>query len=182
MIRLALPRDSNPCFRRERACSLKALVRIRPTAAARERGRKMVADDVGRAPQRVGVKVRVARRRRRLRVAEKLADDRKAKARAHADRREGVTEIMDARTLEARVQLNRSPRLLEVRARPIRVQSGDDEGATSLAVPQEVDGGPAHHNRLSTGFAVGQVDESSLQIDMAPLKGQNLPQPRAGGT
>src|ERR1700689_3065398 len=112
-------------------------------------------------------------------MAQELADDGKPKACAGANRREGVPKIMDAHPLEPRVSLNRSPGLLKIGARPIRVQSGDDEVATSLAIPQEVDGSRAHHNGLSTGFAVGQVDEPSLQIDMAPLEGQNLPQSRA---
>jgi|SRR5580692_6191106 hypothetical protein len=122
--------------------------------------------------------MRVARRCRRLRMAEKLADDGKPKARAGANRREGVPKIMNAHAFESRVSLNRSPGFVKIGARSISVQSGDDEGATSLAIPQEVDGGRAHNNGLSTGFAVRQVDEPSLQIDMAPLKGENLPQSR----
>src|SRR5271166_1013547 len=109
-------------------------------------------------------------------MAQELADDGKPKARAGANRREGVSKIMEAHPLEPCVSLNCSPRLLKVGARPIRVQSGGDEGAASLVVPQEVDGGRAHHNRLSTRLAVRQIDEPSLQIDMAPLKGQNLSQ------
>jgi len=63
----------------------------------------MISDDVGRAPQRVGVKVRISRRRRGLRMTQELADDRKAEARARADRREGVPKIVDAHAFEARV-------------------------------------------------------------------------------
>ena len=47
--------------------------------------------------------MRVPRGRRRLRVAEELADDGEAETRARADRREGVPKIVDAHAFEARV-------------------------------------------------------------------------------
>jgi len=108
---------------------------LRPRIVACESGRKMVADNIGRPPQRVRVEMGVARRRCGLRVAEKLADDGKSKARARANRREGVPKIMDAHPFEPRVPLNSSPRLLKVGARPIRVGAGDDKDAAAFAVP-----------------------------------------------
>ncbi len=186
--------DSNPCFRREKTISLKlgattwtgtnSRSRRRlgfcPNAAAGEGRGEMVSDDVGRAPQRVGVKVRISRRRRGLRMAQELPDDRKAEARARANRRESVPKIMDAHAFEARVPLYRPPRLLQSRPRPAHVSSRYDEGAAALAIPQQVHGGRAHDNCLSARLAVGQVDQPALKIDMAPLEGQDLLQPRAG--
>ena len=46
----------------------------------------MISDDVRRAPEGVRVEMRVPRGRRRLRVAEELADDGEAEARARSDR------------------------------------------------------------------------------------------------
>ena len=88
--------------------------------------------------------------------------------------------IMDAHAFEARVPLYRPPRLLQARPRPAHVGSRNDERAAAVAIPQEVHGGGAHDDRLSTRLAVGQVDQSALKIDMAPLEGQDLLQSRAG--
>src|SRR5271170_528592 len=89
---------------------------LRPGGAARESSGKMISDHVRRAPEGVRVEMRVPRGRRRLRVAEKLADDGEAEARARADRREGVPKIVDAHALEPGVPLDRPPGLLEVGA------------------------------------------------------------------
>src|SRR5271166_4988971 len=124
--------------------------------------------------------MRVPCGRRRLRMAQKLANYRKGEARARANRREGVSKVMDAHAFEARVPLYRPPRLLQARSRPAYVGSRYDEGSSALAIPQEVHCGGAHDDRLSTRLAVGQVDQPALKIDMAPLEGQDLLQSRAG--
>ena len=98
----------------------------------------MISNDIGRAPKRIGVKMRVPRGRRRLRMAQELPNDRKAEARARANRREGVPKIMDAHAFEARVPLYRPPRLFQAGPRPAHVGSGYDKGAAALAIPQEV--------------------------------------------
>ena len=76
--------------------------------------------------------------------------------------------IMDAHAFEARVPLYRPPRLLQARPRPAHVGSRNDERAAAVAIPQEVHGGGAHDDRLSTRLAVGQVDQSALKI--APFR------------
>ncbi len=131
---------------------------LRGGTLASESSRDMVSNKIRRPPERIRVEMRVTRRRRGLRVAEKPADDRKSKARACAYRRERVPKIMDAPPFETRVPLNRSPGLLKVRARPIRVRYGDDKDAAALAVLQEINRNRTHDNRLSTRLTVGQVD------------------------
>ncbi len=152
---------------------------VGPRVAACQSRRKMISNDIGRAPKRIGVKMRVPRGRRRLRMAQELPNDRKAEARARANRREGVPKIMDAHAFEARVPLYRPPRLFQAGPRPAHVGSGYDKGAAALAIPQKVHGGGAHNNRLSASLAVGQIDQPSLKIDVAPFEGQNLLQSRA---
>jgi hypothetical protein len=68
-------------------------------------------------------------------MAQELPHDWKSEARARANRREGVPKIMDAHAFEPRVPLNRTPWLLEIGTRAIRIQSGDDKGAAALTVP-----------------------------------------------
>src|ERR1700688_2884519 len=112
-------------------------------------------------------------------MAKKLVDDRKSETRARTNRRERVSKIVDAYTLKRGMAPHRAPRLLKTRARPIGVQARDDEGAAADGVLQEGSRGGANHNRLFTRFAVGKIDQPSLEIDVCPLKGQNLPQSRA---
>jgi hypothetical protein len=112
-------------------------------------------------------------------MTQELPDDWKTEARARANRREGVTKIMDAHAFEARMPLYRLPGLLQAGARPVHVCSGYDKRAAALAISQKVESGCAHDNRLSTCLAVGQIDEPTLKINMAPFERQNLSQSRA---
>jgi hypothetical protein len=54
-------------------------------------------------------------------MAKKLADDRKSETCARGDGRKRVSKVMDAYTFEARVPLNRAPRLLKTGARALGV-------------------------------------------------------------
>ena len=78
--------------------------------------------------------MRIARGGRWLRMAKKLADDRKSETCARANGRKRVSKIMDAYTFKPRVALHRAPRLLKTGARPIGVQARDDEGAAADGV------------------------------------------------
>jgi hypothetical protein len=56
----------------------------------------MAADAIGRAAQRVRVKMRVARCRARLRVPKQLADDRQPEPCSRADARTGMAQVVNA--------------------------------------------------------------------------------------
>ena len=97
--------DSNPCFRRERASPhSRHWSGLCPTAATRQRGRKMVSNDLGRAPKRVAVEVRIARLRRGGPRARRTIGGQGSR---RADRCESVPKIVDAHALEASVPLYR---------------------------------------------------------------------------
>ena len=76
--------------------------------------RKMIADDVRRPPQRVGVEVSIPGSRLRLAVSKQLADHGQPQARACPDRRERVPEIVQAHALEVSTTANRLPWPLKV--------------------------------------------------------------------
>ena len=63
--------------------------------------RKLLADQVRGSAKRIGVKVSVARRCRRLRVAEQLANDGKPKTCARADRCERVPQVVNSKPLKS---------------------------------------------------------------------------------
>jgi hypothetical protein len=146
-----------------------------------ESGGQVIANDVGRAPERVRVEVRISRDGSGLRMTQELSDDWQAEAGARANRCEGVPQVMDADAFEPRVPLNRSPSRLEVGTKSIDVRSRDDKGTSALAIPQKVNRGCAHDDCLSACLAIGEIDEPALKIYMAPLKGQNLAQSSARG-
>ena len=78
--------------------------------------------------------MRIARGGRWLRMAKKLADDRKSETCARANGCKRVSKIMDAYTFKPSTALHRAPRLLKTGARPIGVQARDDEGAAADGV------------------------------------------------
>ncbi len=65
-----------------------------------QRRRDRPADHISGAANRISVEVGVTLRGRRLRVSEKLADDRQSEARAGADTRKRMAEIVDAQPFE----------------------------------------------------------------------------------
>ncbi len=73
----------------------------------------MLADEVGRTAQGVGVEVGVARGGRRLRVPQQLADDGQAEAGTGADRGEGVPQVVQPDALQSGVTLDGLPWLLQ---------------------------------------------------------------------
>jgi hypothetical protein len=80
------------------------------------------------------------------------------------------------RAIQSRVPLNCSQRRLAVGTRSIDIGSGDYKVTRALAILQEVDRSCIHNDSLSTRLALGEIDKSSLKIDMTPLKSENLPQ------
>ena len=76
--------------------------------------------------------MRIAVCRRRLAVTKQLADDREAKGRARAERREAMAQIVKADALQARGLRDRRPRLFQIGSWRLLLVAGIMCGLSSM--------------------------------------------------
>jgi hypothetical protein len=138
---------------------LRLLSRI---AICQHRRCQLISDEVRAASQWVSIEMRIASRRRRLRMAEKLSDDGKPEACAGTDRRERVPEVVDTHSLKPSVPLYGAPGLLEIRPGRIGAGSRNDETTLSFAFLQKRDDDRAQHDGLASGLAVREQQEPAV--------------------
>ena len=104
--------------------SPRAQWRDRAAGPAIERRGNCRANRIRRAPDGIGVEMRVTLRGRRLRVAQKLADDQQTEPGARADAGEGMAEIVNAKAGKRGSLDHRRPGLLEIGSRRVRIGAG----------------------------------------------------------
>jgi hypothetical protein len=131
------------------------------------------ANGVDSAPERVGVKMRIAVGRGRLRAPKQLTDDRQAERSARAEAGEGVAEIMQPDAFKPSSAANRGPRLLEVHPRRAILRPSDDMWVALDARDSRQSGlrrrGKA--DRLLAGAAPSRANSSLLRNRSRPCSG-----------
>ena len=118
--------------------------------------------------------MRIPRRRLRLLMTEKLADDWQAQASSRADRSECMPKVMQTQIAELSAALYRLPGLLQVGAWSVRGRTSDDVNACARKTLQNLNRCRAEHERLATGFAVTQKCQAALEINLLPAQGEDL--------
>jgi hypothetical protein len=112
-------------------------------------------------------------------VAEQLPDDGQPEASARAHAGEGMSQIVNAKSVEPRRSRDRCPRLLEIGARRAFFLAGNDVliALDARQVSQDGQRRRRQEDALLAGFRRRQVRQPSLVIDLGPLRRQNLVQP-----
>src|SRR5689334_14149345 len=118
------------------------------------------------------------------RMTQELANNWQAESRTRAEARMGMPQIVNSKTDKARPLSDRAPRLIEIGAWFFlfgsSVLSGDHIGADVGQAREHGHGRGVEHNRLFSGFAIGQRQQPAFQIHVLPSQVEDLAKPGAG--